>query len=103
LDLTSRIHVRRNTSEVGTNPYTPTRITVRTTDGNQYSTTIRSLRGSPEKPLSWEEIVSERLKRCVEFSSVPIREETVEELTTLVQGLEEAPDVRELIRLMTPQ
>lgn len=100
--LASRVTIRRNEKEKGATPYLPVNIAIRMKDGTELTTTVTRLRGTPDDPLTWDEIVAERLGRCVEFSAVKLAPEALNELQDLVRGLERAADVLRILSLLTP-
>lgn len=100
LSLTRKIKIVENTENIGPTQYLPARITIRTHRGKSFSMDVTQLRGSPEDPLSWNEIIVERVERCVSFSAYPVSKKRVQVLVDMCRNLDELPDVRELVSTM---
>ena len=100
LGLTRRVRVVRN-PVVGPTQYLPVNVTIKTHKGT-FQTDVKVLKGSPEDPLSWDDILSERVARCVPHSAVAISAERTAALVERCRKVEQMPDVRELVRLVTP-
>lgn len=98
-DLVRRIKILRN-GDIGATQYLPVRIVIRTNQGKAFETVVTALKGSPESPLSWDEIISERFNRCVEYCATQVPEERIEALISTCGRLETLADVRELTQLM---
>jgi 2-methylcitrate dehydratase PrpD len=97
--LSSRIRIVRNQDSVSTQ-YLPVRIRIKTVHGSTFEENVTSLKGSPEFPLSWDEILSERLNRCITYSALPVPQEKIAELIRSCERLECLSDVRELVQLL---
>lgn len=102
IELSRKVEIRMNERETGPTPYLPVNVTIQLTSGAEMAITVRQLRGSPQDPLTWDEIVVERLERCLPYSAVPIPRKNVIELIKLVENLEHVSDVRALIALLVP-
>ncbi len=100
LSLARRVRVVRN-PVVGPTQYLPVNVLIKTRQGT-FQTDVNVLKGSPEAPLSWDEVLSERIARCVPHGAVAISPERIDELVGQCRSLERIPDVRELVRLMNP-
>ena len=99
LKMTRRVKVVLN-PEKGRTQYLPVGVTIKTARGD-FRTNVTTLKGSPEDPLTWDEIVSERLNRCVPHSAVELPRRHIEELIQHCRHLEKMSDVRQLVRLLT--
>ena len=99
LDLARRVHVRHH-SVVGATQYLPVHVAIRTRSA-VFEREISRLKGSPEDPLSWSEIVEERLERCLRHSAAALPRDNVEALVSQCRRIECMDDVRALIRLVT--
>lgn len=97
--LAPRIRVVMN-ADIGPTQYLPVRITIKTTQGRTFEKTVTSLKGSPENPLSWDEVLSERLERCLTYSAIKMPPARVTSLVGSCEKLEQLSDVRELVRLL---
>ena len=80
--------------------FTPVPVRILTTAGAAHETTMRILKGSPEAPLSWDEIVSERIERCCSHARRPLSDAVVRRLIEAAASLEDLPDATELVRLL---
>jgi len=78
--------------------FAPVTVTVRTTDGRALSRRLEAIKGSPADPMSWDEIVAERLDRCLALSPRPLPRQAI---LDAVAHFDELPDARELIRLLS--
>lgn len=99
LNLARRVHVRHH-SVVGATQYLPVHVAIRTRSAI-FEREISRLKGSPEDPLSWSEIVEERLERCLRHSAAALPRDNVEALVSQCRRIECTDDVRALIRLVT--
>lgn len=98
LNLSRRVRVVRNPT-VGPTQYLPVNVTIKTRKGT-FQTDVKVLRGSREDPLSWDDILNERIARCVPYSAVAVSPERIDVLVDRCRKLEQMADVRELVRLM---
>jgi len=74
----------------------PTIVNVRTRDGRAFTDRVDSARGTPENPMTREEI-EEKFRR---MSRITVDEELAEEIMEKVDGLERLGDVNELTALL---
>ncbi|MFH1087961.1 MAG: MmgE/PrpD family protein [Chloroflexota bacterium] len=72
-----------------------------TVDGKAYSKQVARPLGSPEKPLTAEQIEA-KFRDCVTHSLSPLQPGAADRVIALVRRLEEVSDVREVIRLVAP-
>lgn len=100
LGMTRRVKIAHN-PVIGPTQYLPVAVNIKTTRG-EFRIDVTSLKGSPEDPLSWDEIIRERLGRCVPFSAVGLSRSRIEALIGHCRNLAQMDDVRELVRLMNP-
>jgi 2-methylcitrate dehydratase PrpD len=100
LSLTRRIKVRCH-SVVGNTQYLPVHVAVRT-KSETVACEVTSLKGSPEDPLSWDEIVEERLERCLRYSITSLPRNNISQLIEQCRRIELMRDVTALIGLLTP-
>lgn len=76
------------------------RIEIKLKDGRTLkSLTVLKAKGQPEKPLSMDEML-DRYWDCVQFGPNPLKNERAALAKDLVLGLEEVPDVAEIVRLL---
>ena len=77
--------------------YPPDDVDIYTTDGNLYTGCEPFVKGHPQNPMSFEEVV-EKFQRCSKLSVKPLREEKLNEFLTWVERLEKLDDVRSIIQ-----
>lgn len=97
LKLSRQVIVKARGNSGEPTGYLPVGVRIRTRNGEEFNTTVTRLKGSPELPMSWDEIVEERVKRCVRSARQPIRPAAVDTLISTVRKLEELPDARQLM------
>ena len=78
----------------------PAVTSIRTKNGKFYSRRAEFVRGSPRDPMTWEECVA-KFRRCVPFAVSPVPGHAVDQVIQIVGRLENAPDVREVVRLLS--
>jgi 2-methylcitrate dehydratase PrpD len=100
LSLARHVHVRQH-AVVGRTQYLPVHVAIKTRR-DTFQCEISSLKGSPEDPLSWAEIVDERLERCLRYSAVTLPRGNVEALVSLCRRIEQMDDARALVKLLNP-
>jgi 2-methylcitrate dehydratase PrpD len=81
--------------------FVPARIRIITHAGQSYAHTVQALKGSPELPMSWQDVVEERLSRALRYSAQPLTDRTVDELQRTVAALEDVPDATVLVDLLS--
>ena len=99
LALARRVKVSLN-PEKGKTQYLPVAIDIKTRRGD-FHTNVTRLKGSPSDPLMWEEIVSERLERCVPYSAVKLSQVALDLLVEQCRDLRGVKDVRSLLNCLT--
>jgi len=99
-EMTRRVKIVHNT-EKGRTQYLPVAVAIRTKRG-EFCTEVTSLKGSPEDPLSWDEVIHERVERCAPYSALELRRSQIDTLISHCRDLGAMEDVRELVRLMSP-
>jgi 2-methylcitrate dehydratase PrpD len=67
-------------------------------DGRKVSATVRYPKGDPQNPLSWDEL----LAKYRELGRSVLPEDRLDEISQRVRGLESAPDVAPIWRLLRP-
>jgi 2-methylcitrate dehydratase PrpD len=100
LEMTRRVKVAHNTVK-GRTQYLPVAVAIKTKQGELH-TDVTSLKGSPEDPLTWDEIVHERVGRCAPHSAVEMTQARIDALIGHCRNLAHMNDVRDLVRLMSP-
>lgn len=74
-------------------------ITVTRKDGKVFSEYTPVPLGNPQNPMSAGQC-REKFAKCIDYSGVSIKEETQNELISMIEELEAVPDVSELVRAM---
>lgn len=92
------IRIVENEIPPGNNPYLPVRVSIRLTSGREVSIDVAHLRGSPQAPLTWDEMVEQKLKRCLSASAYPMTPRRVGDLVDMCHDLESLEDTRQLMR-----
>ena len=82
------------------NALLPQRVTVRLNGGAEYSMELDSVLGSPEKPLTRTQHLA-KFRRNWVSGAVPLDPDEGEALIAAVESLEDVPDCRELVGLMS--
>ena len=100
LALAAKVEVRP--ADGPADSFTPVHIRIVTTAGAAHETTVSVLKGSPEAPLSWDEIVAERVERCRRHARRPLSDAAVRRLIEAAASLDELEDATELVRLLRP-
>lgn len=100
--LSDKVTVGIEPTQKGIMRFAPLTVRLRTTDGRAFSHTLDKLKGTPEDPMNWDEIVEERLQRCLPYALKPIDDARVAELLDLLSNLETLDDVRRIISVLTP-
>jgi 2-methylcitrate dehydratase PrpD len=77
------------------------RIVVSTRDGRQLETRLDYARGTPQNPMTMDEIVT-KFRSCVPFSAKRMDDRKVDRLIDMVASLEHLESVRDLVSLLTP-
>jgi 2-methylcitrate dehydratase PrpD len=98
LALARRVKVVLN-PEKGDTQYLPVVVEIRTERG-VFTTKVTRLKGSPQEPLTWEEIVAERLGRCVPYSAVKLSGAGLDSLVNQCRSLRSVKDVRSLLNCL---
>ncbi|NLT15360.1 MAG: MmgE/PrpD family protein [Clostridiales bacterium] len=98
LDVAAKVSVEYD-PKFDTGGLEPVYVEIRMKDGRVYKKLMETATGSPEKPATFEEVVS-KFSGCVEFSSRPMPKENAEKVIKAVRELEMLGDIQELIRLL---
>lgn len=100
LDLAGRVAVLP--ADGPADAFTPVSIRILTRAGVAHEATVSVLKGSPELPLSWDELVAERVERCLPYARRPLAPAAVRRLLADAARLDALPDVRVLVDLLRP-
>ncbi len=79
--------------------FVPVEIKIRTKQGRVLSHRVERLKGSPADPMSWDEIVQERVERCAAHAGGMMSEPHLQLMIERVRHLDELPDVRTILDL----
>jgi 2-methylcitrate dehydratase PrpD len=80
--------------------FVPVEVAIHLTSGQELIHRLERLKGSPQDPMDWDDIVAERLERALAYSPQPIATTNVDQLVGLVKQLDESADVRQIIALL---
>ncbi|HAI99329.1 MAG TPA: hypothetical protein DCL97_01540 [Dehalococcoidia bacterium] len=83
------------------NVMVPQRMRIRLKDGAEHELTLDQLLGHPDKPLSRDQHL-EKFHACWAAGAGHLPDSNRDRLAELVDGLEDAPSVEEIIRLLVP-
>lgn len=100
LEIAAKVEVRPIDGQA--EGFTPVRLRVVTKSGRAHETAVRTLKGSPEAPLSWDEIVEERVERCRRHARRQLSDSAIRRLVDLAARFDEAADAVDLVRLLGP-
>ncbi|NLA86640.1 MAG: MmgE/PrpD family protein, partial [Clostridiales bacterium] len=98
LDVAAKVGVEHD-PKFDTGGLEPVHVEIKMKDGKVYKKLMETATGSPEKPVTFDEVVS-KFYGCVEFSSRPIPGENAKKVIKTVKELEKLGDVQELIKLL---
>ena len=79
----------------------PLRIRIRLKNGAEHELTLDQMLGHPDKPLSRQQHL-EKFQACWAEGAGHLPESNRDRLVNLVEGLEGAPSVEEIVRLLVP-
>jgi len=96
--LMEKITVKHATELDGFFPESfPTRVTITTKDGEVFQKEVRYLKGDPENPLSWDDIL-EKFKRCTVNSDM--QADKRQKFIASIRDLENIENIREVTALL---
>jgi 2-methylcitrate dehydratase PrpD len=75
------------------------RIEIVTRDGQVFERIGDSIPGSPEAPLTWEQL-SDKFSSCASVAAVPVRESAIKKAQNLIHQLEHVADATDIIRAL---
>lgn len=81
--------------------FTPVRVEMRMKGGETYFEEIEMIKGSPERPMSYEEVKDKFLK-CSKYSVKKLPKKNLERIVEMVNRLEEVEDVGLIPKLLSP-
>jgi 2-methylcitrate dehydratase PrpD len=100
-ELAGRINVVQDPTIKDENISVPLRVRIRLKNGAEHELTLDQVLGHPDKPLSREQHL-EKFRACWAEGAARLPASNRDRLVDLVDGLERAPSVDELIRLLVP-
>ncbi|GGC66433.1 MmgE/PrpD family protein [Chelatococcus reniformis] len=96
--LAARVTAAVRPGGAGSMSFTPVTIRLATRDGRVLVHTVEELKGSPERPMSWDEIIAERVQRVGAFSRIPFNQDRIDRLVDVAGRLERLADARDLVQ-----
>jgi 2-methylcitrate dehydratase PrpD len=83
----------------GTMGLMPATVEIKLKDGKVYSKQADQLFGTPENPMSLEDVAA-KFRYCCQYSVKPIPKENQDKVIQMVKGLERVSDVSQIVRLL---
>ena len=100
-ELAGRITVVQDLTITDQNVMVPQRMRIRLKDGAEHESILDQVLGHPDKPLSRDQHL-EKFHACWAVGAGHLPENNRDLLADLVDGLEDAPSVEEIVRLLVP-
>jgi 2-methylcitrate dehydratase PrpD len=100
-ELASRITAVEDLTITDQNIMVPQTLRIRLNDGTEHALTLDQLLGHPVRPLNRDQHL-EKFHACWAAGASHLPEGNRDRLAELVDGLEDAPSVEEIIRLLVP-
>lgn len=97
-ELTSKIDAEIDPKLTG-GTIEPTRVSIKTTDGKEFTKQVDFPLGSPQKPFSRVDF-KRKLSECNSVSIRPIPDEKLENLVNMMDKLEDLEDIGDLMRVL---
>ena len=72
---------------------------IKTTNGKVYSRRVDIAPGSPEDPMSFDDIVK-KFRYCCSFANKPVSGENQEKVVQMIEHLEDVTDVSQIANLL---
>lgn len=98
LDLAGKVRIVHDQEPVGPG-LTPVIVEIRTKNGSLHSRRIDVIRGNPGNPLDFD-WVEGKFRRCAGFAARPIPREKLDQIVSMVRGLDAVDDVGALMKLV---
>ena len=99
LEIAQKI-VPRITPELTSRGVEPAIVEIKTKDGNRYTRREDYRKGSPQNPMTTEDIVN-KFRDCARYGKKRIPEQNIEKVIELVNNLEEVENIGEIIELIS--
>jgi len=100
-ELAGRIKVVQDLTITDENIMVPLQVRIRLKDGAEHELTLDQVLGHPDKPLSREQHL-EKFQACWAEGADHLPRSNRDRLVNLVDALEDAPSVEEIVRLLVP-
>ncbi|MEJ2739323.1 MAG: MmgE/PrpD family protein [Dehalococcoidia bacterium] len=99
LEIAQKI-MPRITPELTSRGVEPAIVEIKTKDGNRYTRREDYRKGSPQNPMTTEDIIN-KFRDCAKYGKKRIPEQNIEKVIELVNNLEEVDNIGEIIRLIS--
>jgi len=99
--LAGRITVVQDLTITDQNVMVPQRMRIRLKNGAEHELILDQVLGHPDKPLSRDQHL-EKFHACWAVGASHLPERNRDRLADLVDGMEDAPSVEEIVRLLVP-
>ena len=99
LKVSNKIASVEHTPEMDIGDFERAKVTVTMKSGDVYSVMLTHPKGTPEDPLSFDDVV-QKFRGCLDSADRPIPAENGEKILALVRDIEALDDIRELERLI---
>ncbi len=99
LELSDRVHVVTDQPVDNGKALAPVEVEIKIKDGQSYVHRINYIKGHPNNPLSWDDVVV-KFKKCVDFAK-PRGVKSADRVVDLIANLEQVKDMSELTRLVS--
>ena len=101
LKLASEISFERDeTIDMSSSLVEPGGVTIRCKDGREFTKYITASIGSPDNPMSQDEVVA-KFKNCAAFSKKPLSAGDLNTIVDMCLNLEKVDDIRKLISIFS--
>ncbi len=77
----------------------PGRVTVKTTEGKEYTAQIDHPLGNPMNPMSFENII-DKFRDCISYAAEAVDEKNVNKIIKFVRNLEKSENILEIVNLI---
>ena len=99
LEIAQKI-VPRITPELTSRGVEPAIVEIKTKDGNRYTRREDYRKGSPQNPMTTEDIIN-KFRDCAKYGRKQMPKQNIEKVIELVNNLEEVDNIGEIIRLIS--
>ena len=81
--------------------FVPIVLQIRMVSGEEHSIRRENLKGTPSSPMTWDEIVSERLMRCAAHGGSRIEAGRIDRIIQFTKDLDNSVDATEVMALVS--